>query len=783
MANIPKVQEDWSESDLTHRWFTKILSKADPSQKLTERWEKKNQNGRKDLSLSFGERERCIVEFKRPSVHDLRQHLVQAHRYGHSSNYWRNGSLVPILGVLTNGYEAIVFDCSCSFNESAKTAVTFSLTTEMGLARFEKIFRKLAAGNLGHDLHRPPIEDSREKAKDVVSNLSDELLKYYRSFQSAEVSRPFDATLQMFLVAVLRDCGYIPTRTLQLHYDSGNWNKVSELLNEMLASNFERLPNGKHGVVEKVYQETRTLCARLDRVPADCLGMVYEAVLHKISGSKATTSYYTPYEVAQNVLKVLKPTPDETYLDPSCGSGTFLTAAIEYVTSHGKKNRDPGVLFSYVKNKLRGIDRDIYACQVAKAMVLAAVASQLDFDPSQRDLKLPTLEKTIIHDDLFLYDPPTKFDVIAGNLPWGHVDGKRKDDVLDPVTRKKMGPLSEYESYYRNVDISSLALEQLNALFLKGRGRLGLLIKQQTLHARGSENFRSYAKREGMKFWDYGHLQLFNNKASLTAIAWIGIDQKEFIKQMYEEPVSMAEDGVLISTYGKFFMGFQSSSNHVYENWAARNPTSDLIRMVYPSVHESKNFVLPKLNRKIAFIPAGHKAPKSFVDDLSSLEKKNLSSRAQVADGFPFSWRGSEGYEHYQFNGKQRRIVFAGNFTYGSRMYAMLDSTGKGIGLTSHTIFVPNKDTSDEVVYAILGWLNSTHLVNELERVKVTKLSPGFGVYPKNMDKVKIPQELLVRSFANFVKGYLTGDASDLNALDRQIETLANPKRTSKKLA
>lgn len=784
MAKLSEVKESWTESDLTHIWFTKVLRNADPRDNLELKWEKKNQNGRKDLSISLNGRERCIVEFKKPAVSDLRQHLIQAHRYGHSSNYWRDGKLVPILGVLTNGLEAIIFDCSVDFQESARSAQTIHLNNEISQKKFEQIFKRLAGGELGHSLHKHPISDTRDAANDVVENLSKELLKYYNQFKSSKIQDPFDAMLQMFLVSVLRDCGYIPTRTLQIFYDDGNWGKVSELLNEMLAANFKILPKGKHSIIEAVYQETRTLCARLDRVPPDCLGMVYEAVLHKLVGGKATTSYYTPYEIAEQVLEELDSQINETFLDPSCGSGTFLTAVINYVSNLKKENKTPSVLFEYVTKKLRGIDRDIYACQVAKAMVLASVSSQLDFDPSQRELKLPSLKDTIIHDDLFLYEPRSKFDVIAGNLPWGHIDGKRKNNVLDPVTRRKMGPLTEYETYYRNADVCSLALEHLNTLFIKSRGRLGLLIKQQTLHAADSTNFQDYCRREAIKFWDYGHIPLFGNKASLTAIAWINTSQKQFIKKMYPSAESYASDGISLNSLGDFLQGFQSSADSVYYDISAQFPNDSYVRAVYPTMFESKHLTLPKLNRSTAFIPAGTAPPDEFLSRLSDAQKKELRDRAQVAAGYKYSWRGSEGIDLYRFDGSQKRIVFPRNFTNGERMYAMLDNNGKGIGVTSHTIFIPKSDLDQILIYAILGWLNSSHLCEELRRAEVTKLANGgFGVYPNKMESVKIPESLLNKKFGKFVMKLSKSKNPNMQLLDDKIASICRKKQSSKKAA
>lgn len=754
MRKIPVVERAWSESDLTHNWFTRILEAANPKDILVQRWEKKNQHGRKDLSLSFEGRERCIIEFKKPSLTDLRSCFEQAHRYGYSSNYWRDGSLIPVLGVLTNGLTAIVFDGSAPLNESLRTAEDFAISNEVGLQKFIKIFKKISQGDLGHKLHKPILTDSREEARNVVEDLSAELLKYFRWFNKEQLKEPFDAMLQMFLVAVLRDCGYIPTRTLQKFYDAGDWNKVSDLLNEMLASNFTRLPHGRDTVVQKVYQETETLCARLDRIPPDCLGMVYESVLHKITGNKATTSYYTPHEMAMTILHELKPTPDEVFLDPSCGSGTFLTSAIEYIVTEHPKMAAPEKLFSYVKNNLRGLDRDAYACQVAKAMVLAAVANQLDFDPSQRELVLPNLKNSVIHADLFLHTPKSRFDVIAGNLPWGHVDGKRKDCVLDPSTRKKMEPLNEYKSFYRNVDVSSIALEHIRELFLKNRGRLGLLVKQQSLYGQDSAKmFIPYAKSAGIKFWDYGQHQWFNNIASLTAVAWVGRNQKQFIENKSDRNESLASSGLNVGRYGSFHLGFQSSADSIYKAAALKKVNVGLVRELYPDNASLGHFLLPRTAEKIVFLPPGTTAPNSFLNSISKEDRQKLKNRKQVADKTPYSWRGAEGCKFYRFDHSQSRIVFQKYFN-GIRMRAAIDEAGQRIGISTQVVFIPNKECPSWIPWCLLAWLNSKFLRDELLRLEISfARSNAISISAKKLNSgLKIPQEIVAETFGRWVE-------------------------------
>lgn len=60
-------------------------------------------------------------------------------------------------------------------------------------------------------------------------------------------------------------------------------------------------------------------------------GDVYEQVLQGLQGAGDAGEYYTPRAVTRAVVDVLNPTLGEVFLDPACGTGGFLTGAIEHV--------------------------------------------------------------------------------------------------------------------------------------------------------------------------------------------------------------------------------------------------------------------------------------------------------------------------------------------------------------------------------------------------------------------------------------------------------------------
>lgn len=120
----------------------------------------------------------------------------------------------------------------------------------------------------------------------------------------------------------------------------------------------------------------------------DILGVVYQMLLTE--GEKNIMgSYYTPKSVVTNMVKNFSFSNNETFLDPCCGSGIFLTTV---------SVKHPSQVF--------GIDKDHIAVLIAKINLLLKYR-KISFTPQVYNWDF--LNKSILH----------KFDYIATNPPWG----------------------------------------------------------------------------------------------------------------------------------------------------------------------------------------------------------------------------------------------------------------------------------------------------------------------------------------------------------------------------
>lgn len=70
----------------------------------------------------------------------------------------------------------------------------------------------------------------------------------------------------------------------------------------------------------------------------DVKGDAYEELLSKGASDKGSGAgqYFTPRDLIQAIVDVVQPTPDDTVVDPACGTGGFLLVAHEYASTDAK---------------------------------------------------------------------------------------------------------------------------------------------------------------------------------------------------------------------------------------------------------------------------------------------------------------------------------------------------------------------------------------------------------------------------------------------------------------
>lgn len=128
--------------------------------------------------------------------------------------------------------------------------------------------------------------------------------------------------------------------------------------------------------------------------------------------------YFTPREIIQFAVEMLRPTADDYVLDPACGSGGFLLYAMDYVRHAAEKLYDEDEetarfrhWHDFAKDRLFGLEINDEISRVAKMNMILhddGHTNIIGFDALERFDKLTDQKKKLAPDtfDLILTNPP-----------------------------------------------------------------------------------------------------------------------------------------------------------------------------------------------------------------------------------------------------------------------------------------------------------------------------------------------------------------------------------------
>lgn len=108
-----------------------------------------------------------------------------------------------------------------------------------------------------------------------------------------------------------------------------------------------------------------------NNVDEDVLKGVYQELID-LDTRHALGEYYTPDWLCEKVVKEFDLKPHHKILDPSCGSGSFLRAAV-----HRLKELNPSITAEQVNNCVYGIDIHPLSVQIAKTTMLVALGKEV----------------------------------------------------------------------------------------------------------------------------------------------------------------------------------------------------------------------------------------------------------------------------------------------------------------------------------------------------------------------------------------------------------------------
>lgn len=146
---------------------------------------------------------------------------------------------------------------------------------------------------------------------------------------------------------------------------------------------------------------------------------IYEKILADLQSAGNAGEYYTPRAVTQFMVDMLDPQLGQTILDPACGTGGFLTCAIERLKQQVKAAGDRKLL----QQSISGVEKKPLPHMLAMTNMML------------HDIDVPT---NIRHDNTLSrplkdYGPSDRVDLIVTNPPFG---GMEEDGIENNFPRK-----------------------------------------------------------------------------------------------------------------------------------------------------------------------------------------------------------------------------------------------------------------------------------------------------------------------------------------------------------
>ena len=186
-------------------------------------------------------------------------------------------------------------------------------------------------------------------------------------------------------------------------------------------------------------------------------GDIYEKILKDLQSAGNAGEFYTPRAVTQFIVDMVDPKLGETVLDPACGTGGFITCAIENIRSrYVKTPADEEML----QASIQGIEKKALPhllCTTNMLLHEIQVPSQIRHDNT---LARPLRD----------YGPRDRVDVVVTNPPFG---GMEEDGIE-----------SNFPKTFRTRETADLFLLLIMHL-LKPGGRCGMVLPDGTLFGEG----------------------------------------------------------------------------------------------------------------------------------------------------------------------------------------------------------------------------------------------------------------------------------------------------------
>ncbi|MCK5580009.1 MAG: N-6 DNA methylase [Candidatus Omnitrophica bacterium] len=197
-------------------------------------------------------------------------------------------------------------------------------------------------------------------------------------------------------------------------------------------------------------------------------GDIYEGILKDLQNAGNYGEFYTPRALTEIMTELINPKLGEKILDPACGTGGFLTSAIEHIRKNEVKN---------VKD-LEKLQRNIRGMELKPLPFMLSVTNLI-----LHDMEVPNVSyEDSLNREYTSIVQRDRVDVILANPPFGA-------SVTDGVE-------TNFPQKYRTTESADLFL-LLMVRYLKDGGRAAIILPDGSLTGDGvKQRIREYLLKE-----------------------------------------------------------------------------------------------------------------------------------------------------------------------------------------------------------------------------------------------------------------------------------------------
>lgn len=226
------------------------------------------------------------------------------------------------------------------------------------------------------------------------------------------------------------------------------------------------------------------------RFGIDIKGRIYELFLGSTMKNTALGQYFTPDEIIEFITEIADLKIKNTVLDPACGTGRFLTRAMNLMIDKAEKNAE------FTKRDIVHIKKhQVYGIDLSKAVFkIARMNMYIHGDGKSNVLKQNFITSALKTND--------GFDVILTNPPFGDINLKEDVEDFDKHERRLIKQLSAIETQDENGNKkirskgykgSSLLLQKAN-VFLRNGGKFISVVDEGILNTEDYAKFRKFIR-------------------------------------------------------------------------------------------------------------------------------------------------------------------------------------------------------------------------------------------------------------------------------------------------